>query len=170
MKRTCRSAVAIAAVTTFTAVAPAVMAHGDGGDAKAPKTSLSSDQHAFGVEGDPKNASRKINMSAADSMHYSKSEIRVVQGETVTFVLSNKGKLLHELIIGTEDELTNHAAVMRKNPGMEHEQPYMMHVKPGATGRMTWKFTNAGTFLFGCLVAGHFEAGMKGQIVVAASK
>lgn len=57
---------------------------------------------------------------------------------------------------------------MRKNPTMEHDEPYMAHVKPGATGRMTWRFTKSGTFLYGCLVAGHFEAGMKGTIVVAA--
>ena len=57
--------------------------------------------HAFGVEGDPKKATRTIAMSMDDSMHYSQSEIRVKQGETVTFVVSNKGKLLHELVIGT---------------------------------------------------------------------
>ena len=58
---------------------------------------------------------------------------------------------------------------MRKNPGMEHDEPYMLHVKPGAKGTMTWKFTHAGTFEFGCMVAGHYEAGMKGSIVVAAN-
>jgi len=105
-----------------------------------------------------------------DTMHYSHSAIRVAQGETVTFVISNKGKLLHELVIGTEKELADHAELMRKNPGMEHDEPYMAHVKPGAKESITWKFTKAGTFQYGCMVAGHYEAGMKGVIVVAASK
>jgi uncharacterized cupredoxin-like copper-binding protein len=35
---------------------------------------------------------------------------------------------------------------------------------------MTWRFTKSGTFLYGCLVAGHFEAGMKGRIVVGSLK
>ena len=111
-----------------------------------------------------------IAISMNDSMHYSRSEIRVKQGETVTFVISNKGKLMHELVIGTEQELAKHAELMRKNPEMEHEEPYMAHVKPRATEKMTWKFTKSGTFLYGCLVAGHFEQGMKGKVVVAASK
>jgi uncharacterized cupredoxin-like copper-binding protein len=104
-----------------------------------------------------------------DTMQYSLREIRVRQGETVTFVISNKGKLRHELVIGTKDELQKHADLMRTFPNMRHDEPYMAHVKPGATERMTWRFTRAGTFPFGCLVAGHFEAGMKGTIVVAAA-
>ena len=77
---------------------------------------------------------------------------------------------MHELVLGTEDGLKQHAELMRKNPGMEHDVPYMAHVKPGGTERITWKFTKPGTFLYGCLVAGHFEAGMKGTIAVAAGK
>ena len=109
-------------------------------------------------------------MSMDDTMHYSQSEIRVKQGDTITFVITNKGKLMHELVIGTEEELQKHAELMRKNPTMEHDEPYMAHVKPGSTKRMTWRFTKSGTFLYGCLVAGHFEAGMKGRIVVASLK
>jgi uncharacterized cupredoxin-like copper-binding protein len=73
-------------------------------------------------------------------------------------------------VLGTEDELKEHAELMRKYPDMEHAEPYMAHVKPGGTERITWKFTKLGTFYYGCLVAGHFEAGMKGTVVVAASK
>lgn len=146
------------------------LAHGTEEHAKSPNAAISTEQHAFGTEGDTKMANRTISISMDDSMHYSQSEIRVKQGETVTFIISNKGKLLHELVIGTEDELQKHAELMRKNPTMEHDEPYMAHVKPGATEKMTWKFSKAGTFVYGCLVAGHFEAGMKGQIVVATAK
>jgi uncharacterized cupredoxin-like copper-binding protein len=31
---------------------------------------------------------------------------------------------------------------------------------------MAWRFTRAGEFQFGCLLPGHFEAGMIGRIVV----
>lgn len=148
----------------------AVLAHGTEGHVKAPDAAISTDEHAFGVEGNPKQSGRTITISMDDSMHYSQSEIRVKQGDTVTFVISNKGKLLHELVIGTADELQKHAELMRKNPGMEHVEPYMAHVKPGATEKMIWKFTKPGTFLYGCLIAGHFEAGMKGRIIVATNK
>ena len=57
---------------------------------------------------------------------------------------------------------------MKKYPGMEHDEPYMAHVKPGAREVITWTFTKAGTFMYGCLIPGHFEAGMKGAIRVMA--
>jgi uncharacterized cupredoxin-like copper-binding protein len=167
MTRRLKLAIAAAAMA---ALPLAALAHGTDDHAKPANAAISTDKHAFGVEGNPKMADRTIPISMDDTMHYSRPEIRVRQGETVTFVISNKGKLLHEFVIGTEDELQKHAELMRKNPDMEHDEPYMAHVKPGATEKMTWRFTRAGTFLFGCLVAGHFEAGMKGRIVVAAAK
>jgi uncharacterized cupredoxin-like copper-binding protein len=33
---------------------------------------------------------------------------------------------------------------------------------------MIWQFTEAGEFHFGCLIPGHFEAGMRGRITVVA--
>jgi uncharacterized cupredoxin-like copper-binding protein len=148
----------------------AAIAHGGEGHSKLSNAVISADEHAFGVEGDPKKAGRTVSVPMDDSMHYSRSEIQVKQGETVTFVISNKGKLMHELVIGTEAQLQEHAELLRKNPGMEHSEPYMAHVKPGTTERMTWRFTKAGTFHYGCLVAGHFEAGMRGRIIVAAGQ
>jgi uncharacterized cupredoxin-like copper-binding protein len=167
MTRSFKFALTLAALT---ALPMAALAHGGEDHVKSPNAAISTDEHAFGVEGNPKLATRTISISMDDRMHYSRSEIRVKQGETVTFVISNKGRLLHELVIGTEEELQEHAELMRKNPTMEHSEPYMAHVKPGGTEKMTWRFTNSGTFLYGCLVAGHFEAGMKGRIVVAAAK
>jgi uncharacterized cupredoxin-like copper-binding protein len=57
---------------------------------------------------------------------------------------------------------------MRKFPDMEHDEPYMAHVKPGGKEQLTWQFTKPGEFYFGCLVAGHFEGGMVGRITVLA--
>jgi uncharacterized cupredoxin-like copper-binding protein len=42
----------------------------------------------------------------------------------------------------------------------------MLHVAPGKSGEMGWRFTKAGEFFYGCLVPGHFEAGMVGKIKV----
>lgn len=170
MNRKIRTALTIACALSLAAAPQLALAHGDAAKTKPAKAAISTEQHAFGVEGDPKKASRTITMSMDDSMHYSQSEVRVRQGETVTFVISNKGRLLHELVFGTEAELTQHAEMMRKHPGMEHDEPYMAHVQPGATERITWRFTKPGTFLYGCMVAGHFEAGMKGTIVVTGNK
>jgi len=44
---------------------------------------------------------------------------------------------------------------------------YMAHVNPGKDMDIIWKFTEAGTFEFGCLLPGHYDAGMKGTITVS---
>jgi len=87
----------------------------------------------------------------------------------VRFVVKNGGKVMHEMVIGTLDELKAHGEMMKKHPNMEHDEPYMAHVGPGKTHEMVWQFTKAGEFHFGCLVPGHFDAGMIGRIVVAAN-
>jgi uncharacterized cupredoxin-like copper-binding protein len=66
-------------------------------------------------------------------------------------------------------ELKEHARLMQKLPGMEHDEPYMAHVEPGKTVEMVWQFTRAGEFHYGCLVPGHFEAGMVGVVRVRAT-
>ncbi len=84
------------------------------------------------------------------------------------FVVRNRGKVMHEMVLGREAELKAHALLMQKHPDMEHDEPYMAHVAPGKEAAMVWQFTRPGEFLYGCLVPGHFEAGMVGRIKVLA--
>jgi uncharacterized cupredoxin-like copper-binding protein len=149
---------------------PLALAHGDekmhGSAAKKP---ISTEEHAWGREGDPGKASRTITVDMSDTMRFSPAELKVKAGDTVKFVARNKGKVMHEMVIGTREELEKHAEMMRKHPGMEHDEPYMAHVKPGGKQEIAWTFTKPGTFMYGCLIPGHWEAGMKGTIVVAAN-
>jgi uncharacterized cupredoxin-like copper-binding protein len=55
---------------------------------------------------------------------------------------------------------------MRRHPGMEHEEPHMAHVAPGRQQDLVWRFNRAGRFYFACLIAGHYEAGMRGTFTV----
>ena len=120
----------------------------------------------FGKAADPKKATRTVRIEMADTMRFTPSELKVKRGESVRFVVTNKGKVMHEMVLGTMDELKKHAEMMKKHPDMEHDEPHMAHVGPGKTGEMGWRFTKAGTFYFACLVAEHFEAGMVGKVVV----
>ena len=104
----------------------------------------------------------------SDALRFTPAQVRVKQGETVRFVAANSGRLMHEMVIGTEEELRKHAEMMKEFPGMKHREPYMAHVSPGEKGTIVWTFTQAGTFMFGCLVPGHWDGGMKGTIVVTA--
>lgn len=142
-------------------------AHGDAPHkAKPEKKAISTDEKAFGREGDPKNATRTVKIDMADTMRYLPSTITVKKGETVRFEVKNSGKIMHEIVLGTMQELREHAELMKKHPGMEHEEPYMAHVPPGETERIVWQFTKPGEFYFGCLIPGHFEAGMVGKLTV----
>jgi uncharacterized cupredoxin-like copper-binding protein len=155
-----------AVFAALTALAPHAFAHGDAKHEKKAARPISTDETAFGREGDPKKFSRTINVDMSDKMRFSPAELRIRRGETIRFRVKNSGQQMHEMVLGTMDELKKHAAVMQKHPGMEHEEPYMAHVAPGKTETMVWQFTKAGEFFYGCLVPGHFEAGMVGKIIV----
>lgn len=120
----------------------------------------------FGRTGDPKKVVRTVTVDMADTMRFTPAVLTIKRGETVRFVVRNRGKVMHEMVIGTMQELTEHAEQMKKHPHMEHDEPYMAHVAPGKQESILWQFTKAGEFHFGCLVPGHFEAGMVGRIVV----
>jgi len=127
---------------------------------------ISTDEHAFGKQGDPKKVTRTIKVDMSDMMRFGPAEITVKEGDTVKFVVANKGKVMHEMVIGTMEELKAHGELMKKHPGMEHDEPYMSHVSPGKKEEMVWQFTKAGEFYYACLIPGHFEAGMVGKIKV----
>ena len=120
----------------------------------------------FGQQGDPKKVTRTIRVGMNDKMRFDPENIVVKKGETIRFVVANKGAVLHEMVLGTSQALKEHAELMKKHPGMEHDEPSMTHVKPGATGDIVWQFTKAGEFQFACLIPGHFEAGMVGKLTV----
>jgi uncharacterized cupredoxin-like copper-binding protein len=124
------------------------------------------EETAFGREGDPSKATRTIRVEMADTMRFTPADLTVKRGETVKLVATNKGQVLHELVLGTSDELRKHAELMKRFPEMEHDEPHMAHVKPGKSGAIVWQFTKAGEFQFACLVPGHFEAGMVGKVTV----
>ena len=155
--------IAAAAGALFAAVVQAhsPQAHGHG-------PNLDMVEKPFGRTGDPKKVTRTIDVEMLDTMRFKPDRITVRQGDTVRLRVRNAGKVLHELVVGTDQELREHAELMKKHPGMEHDEPYMSHVDPGKRGEIVWQFTQPGEFKFACLIPGHFEAGMIGRITVTA--
>lgn len=158
----------ITTLLAATAFATAAFAHGNEDHPAAPRAydAAKVQDTAFGREGNPAKATRTLRVEMADSMRFTPSRLSVKRGETVRLVAVNKGQVLHEMVLGTPEELKAHAELMRKFPGMEHDEPHMAHVKPGASGEIVWQFTQAGEFQFACLLPGHFEAGMVGSVTV----
>lgn len=147
------------------ASATAAWAHGDKHAAKKP-AAVVKEQKPWGIAAAAKAPARVIEVRMTDDMRFSPDRIEVREGETVRFVIRNAGKMLHEMVIGTKQELDAHAALMKKHPGMEHDEPYMAHVPAGKRGDIVWNFNRPGQFQFACLIPGHYEAGMVGTIVV----
>lgn len=119
-----------------------------------------------GRAGDPDRVSRTVEVIMDDNMRFDPAELVFKTGETVRFVVRNDGRIRHEMVIGTVSELKEHAEMMRKMPGMTHEESNMISLAPGESGEMVWQFANTGSFDFACLVPGHLEAGMTGKIKV----
>lgn len=147
---------AVLAVFVFSALAGASGDHAGGHDAVA----------TIGQAGKEENVTRTLTIEMSDAMRYAPAEVTVTQGETVKFVVRNIGKLPHEMVLGTEEELQEHNEAMKKNPEMEHADEKMVTVQPGASGEIIWQFTQVGKVDFACLLPGHYEAGMKGVVHV----
>ena len=126
-------------------------------------------QSAIGEPGVAAKATHTVKIDMSDAMRFTPASVNVRQGETVRFLVTNSGKLEHEMVLGTARELADHHAHMVANPDMEHDdaEPNMVSLAGGKSGEIVWHFTRAGKVSFACLEPGHFEAGMKGAVQVA---
>ncbi len=139
----------------------------DSTQAQKPRKNLRSPaEQPFGRIGDPRKVKRVISIDMSDTMRFFPSELRAKRGDTVRFELRNSGELHHEMVIGSMDDLKKHAALMKRNGGVHHADKNAVHAAPGEKASMVWQFTKPGEFYYGCLVPGHFDAGMIGTIVV----
>jgi uncharacterized cupredoxin-like copper-binding protein len=62
------------------------------------------------------------------------AEVR--RNETLRLKVRNAGAVLHELVIGTDAELKEHAGLVKKFPGKAHDEPCMARVEAGMIGRI----------------------------------
>jgi uncharacterized cupredoxin-like copper-binding protein len=73
--------------------------------------------------------------------------ITVDQHDKVTFVVTNKGKEVHEFVL-------------------DHYAVELEEVKPGETKRLTVTVLDAGEFETACHIPGHYEVGQFGKLIV----
>lgn len=128
------------------------------------------DEAAVGKAGEAGKVTRTVKVDMRDNMRFTPATVKARQGETIRFVVSNSGKLKHEMVLGSDKELKEHYDLMKKNPEMEHAEPNQVTLAAGEKGEIIWQFTKAGKVDFACLQPGHYEAGMKGKVQVSAVK
>lgn len=150
--------------------------------------------HDSAVIGEPAKASantRTVQVTLIDNA-FEPESVKVKAGETVRFIITNTGQLLHEFNIGTAAMHAAHQKEMAmmmdhgmitatgidqtmmkmdhaKTPGMQshamkYDDPNSVLVAPGEKKELVWKFTKAADLEFACNVPGHYESGMVGKV------
>lgn len=113
--------------------------------------------------------SRSIEVRMDDTMRFAPDSLQVQAGETLRLVVHNAGRIEHELVLGTDEDIREHAEAMKKgaDPSHSHAGGAAISVAPGRTGELVVTFAKSGTFQMACLIPGHYEAGMKGTVRVS---
>ncbi len=131
-------------------------------------------------------SARTITVEMHDN-YYEPESITVKPGETVRFVIENKGALVHEFNLGTAQMHETHQRSMQMmvdhgvirgdhidhrmmemdmgdGHSMKHDAPNAVLMEPGETKEIVWRFGGATDLEFACNVPGHYQAGMYGDI------
>ena len=148
----------------------------------------------FGQPAAAAKATRSVEVVMGD-MSFTPKAIDINAGETIRFVLVNKGQLLHEFNLGDAAMHAKHqqemlqmqqsgmltptgmmdmdhgsmAAMDHSSQGhaMKHDDPNSVLVEPGKTAELTWTFSKAANLEFACNIPGHYQAGMVGKLTVS---
>lgn len=106
---------------------------------------------------------------------FSPATISLKAGEPVTFQLRNAGALEHEFMAGrqptpgsgyAQDWLKMAGANTASGHGMGHGGAGMRVAPSTGTALSLTVPAEKGVYEFGCFIPGHYEAGMKGTLVV----
>lgn len=114
---------------------------------------------AFGTPADPAEADRTITVQGTDKLRFDPDQLEIEAGETIAFEFVNTGDLAHELVLGDEAALGEHAHGGDQPNGTGE-------VPGGGTETLAWTFDDAGELAYECHVDDHHKAGMRGTITV----
>jgi len=113
---------------------------------------------------------RSVEIQMDDQMRFTPSKVDVREGETIRFVVRNAGQTAHEMVLGSDAEISEHAQAMQQGAGHgdghSHGTGAAITVAAGQTGELVVRFDQANTLQMACLIPGHYEAGMRGTVRV----
>ncbi len=141
---------------------------------------------AIGSKGNKENVDRVIKVVMYDN-YYKPNSFKVKKNETIKFVVTNKGELVHEFNIATKEMHFKHQPEMmmmveheilladkidkkkmmemsKKNPAMAHSHSNSVLLSPGEKAELIWKFSNTVDIEAACNVPGHYDVGMIAKI------
>lgn len=113
------------------------------------------DVPAVGTKDDP----RLVPMLMDDTLKFMPDQVPVTAGETVRFLLSNAGEATHEFAVGPKDKVD--ADEVDGVVVLEADEITVHKLKV-----LDYTFAGSGPYAYACHEPGHFEAGMRGDIVL----
>lgn len=126
--------------------------------------------HSFGEPGHAEDVTRTVTVEAHDAngeMKFVHEPLKIKLGETIKFVVTNKGEMPHEFSLGDSPTQRAHALMMEKMPDMKHEgDPAAVTLEPGETKEIVWTFNKPvqGSIELACQMPGHYEGGMVSKV------
>lgn len=109
----------------------------------------------------PNDGAQVVEVSLLDSLQIEPGRMTVEAGKPVRFVVTNKGALEHDFFIGSDREQKQ-----RESGEGEPGPDRYIAVPPGETVTLLTTFPSAGKTIAGCVVPGHYSAGMKATITI----
>ena len=140
----------------------------------------------IGEKGKLSEVNRTIEIKMYDN-YFEPNEIIIKKGETIKFIVSNYGELVHEFNIATKKMHIKHQPEMmkmvenqilladkidikkmkemaKKDHSMSHSHSNSVLLEPKQSAELIWKFSSDTNLEVACNVPGHYEAGMIANI------
>ena len=153
-----------------------------------PNILFASSMKMIGEKGKLSEVIRTIEIKMYDN-YFEPSTIIITKGETIKFVISNNGELVHEFNIATKEMHIKHQPEMmkmveneilfpdkidmekmkemaKKDHSMAHSHSNSVLLEPNEIGELIWKFSTNANLEAACNVPGHYEVGMVADIKI----
>ena len=143
---------------------------------------FASSMKMIGEKGKLSEVNRTIEIKMYDN-YYEPTEIKIKKGETIKFIVSNYGELVHEFNISTKEMHIKHQPEMmnmvengillptridkkkmkemsKKDHSMSHDHSNSVLLEPNKSADLIWKFNKDTNLEGACNIPGHYEDGM----------
>ena len=147
-----------------------------------PNILFASSMKMIGDKGKLSEVNRTIEIKMYDN-YFEPNEIIIKKGETIKFIVSNYGELVHEFNIATKEMHIEHQPEMmkmveheilladridkekmkemaKKDHSMAHFHSNSVLLEPNEISEIIWKFSTDTNLEAACNVPGHYEIGM----------
>ena len=151
-----------------------------------PNILFASSMKVIGEKGKLSEVNRTVEIKMYDN-YFEPNEIKITKGETIKFIVSNYGELVHEFNIATKEMHIKHQPEMmkmvenqilladkidkkkmkevaKKDHSMAHSHSNSVLLEPNQSAELIWKFSADINLEAACNVPGHYQAGMIAKI------